>query len=125
MHGNREDIPLRFQAGSSYSRDVAWGDMNVAFEAFPRGADTTPLFKGLPDDRCQCPHWGYIFKGKMRVTYADREEVISAGEAFYIAPGHNVVVEEDCEVIEFSPKDEFQETVKIMAQNIAAMRRGR
>jgi hypothetical protein len=32
--------------------------MNVAQEVAPAGLDTTPLFKGLPDDLCQCPHWG-------------------------------------------------------------------
>jgi len=125
MHGNRGDIPITFQAGSSYSRDVEWGGMHVAFEAFPTGADTTPLFKGLPDGRCQCPHWGYLFKGRMRVKYADHEEDIIAGEAYHIAPGHNVVVAEDCELIEFSPKAEYQDTMKVMAQNMAAMRRGR
>jgi hypothetical protein len=125
MHGNREGIPVTFQSGSSYSRDVEWGDMNVAFEAFPTGADTTPLFKGLPDDCCQSPHWGYLFKGRMRVKYADHEEVIAAGEAYYIAPGHNVAVEEDCELVEFSPKDEYQKTMKVMARNMAAMRQSR
>jgi hypothetical protein len=29
----------------------------VGFEHFREDADATPLFKGLPDDRCQSPHW--------------------------------------------------------------------
>ncbi len=24
----------------------------------PKGADLSPMLKGLPDDLCQCPHWG-------------------------------------------------------------------
>jgi hypothetical protein len=24
------------------------------------GLRTDPLFAGLPDDQCQCAHWGYI-----------------------------------------------------------------
>jgi hypothetical protein len=30
--------------------------------------------KGLPDVRCRCPHWDYVFKGKMTARYADRDE---------------------------------------------------
>src|SRR5436190_5771151 len=32
----------------------------VGFEHFRGDADATPLFKGLRDDRCQNPHWGYV-----------------------------------------------------------------
>ena len=119
MHGQSKDIPIVFQSGSVYSRDAEWGNMNVAFEGFPKGMDTTPLFKGLPDDRCQCPHWGYLFRGRMRVKFTDREEVISAGEAYYLPPGHNVVIEDDCELLEFSPKGEYQKTMEVAARNMA------
>lgn len=121
MHGRNIDIPLVFQAGTAYSRDTEWGEMNLAFEAFPAGMDTTPLFKGLPDDRCQCPHWGYLLTGRIRVTYADHQEVITAGEAYYLPPGHNVLVEEDCEIVEFSPKGEYQQTMAVATRNMAAL----
>src|SRR5215211_1222467 len=51
----------------------------VGFESFREDADATPLFKGLPDDRCQSPHWGYVFSGRITLRYADREEVCEAG----------------------------------------------
>ena len=121
MHAKREEVPVVFESGSAISRDVEWGDMNLAFETFPAGTDTTPLFKGLPNDACQCPHWGYVFKGKMRVKYSDHEELISTGEAFYLAPGHNVVTEEDCEIIEFSPKGEYRKTMEVAARNMEKM----
>ncbi len=124
MHGKREDIPVMFEAGSTYSRDIEWGDMNVAFEASQAGLDTTPFFKGLPNDACQCPHWGYLFKGKMRIKYIDHEEVISAGEAYYLPPGHNVVTEEDAEIVEFSPKGEYQKTMEAAERNMAEMNKG-
>jgi hypothetical protein len=125
VHSRREGIPAAFEFGPMYSRDAEWGDMNIAFEAFPAGTDTAPLFKGLPDDRCQCPHWGYLLKGKMRIKYADHEEVISAGEAYYLPPGHNVLVEEDCEIVEFSPKGEYQKTTEVTARNMEAMHKGK
>jgi hypothetical protein len=86
--------------------------------------DTAPLFKGLPDDRCQCPHWGYVLKGRVRVRYPDREEVIEAGDAYYLEPSHTTVFEEDTEVIEFSPKGKYQKTMEVAARNIAAMQEG-
>ena len=121
MHGKKEDIPVAFEAGPAYSRDVEWGDMNIAFEAFPAGLDTTPLFKGLPDDRCQCPHWGYLFKGRIRVKYPNHDEILTAGDAYYLVPGHITVIEEDCELVEFSPKGEYQKTMEVAARNMAAM----
>ena len=60
----------------------------VNFTSFHEDVDATPLMKGLPDDRCQCPHWGYVVEGKVTFRYADREEVFSAGDAFYTPPGH-------------------------------------
>jgi hypothetical protein len=101
------------------------GDMNIAFEAFPAGTDTALLFKGLPDDRCQCTHWGYLLKGKMRINYADHEEVISAGEAYYLPPGHSMLVEEDCEIVEFSPKGEYKKTTEVAARNMEAMQKAK
>ncbi|HEX8990437.1 MAG TPA: hypothetical protein VF784_02055 [Anaerolineales bacterium] len=121
MHSKREDVPAVLKSGALYSRDVEWGDMNVAFKGFPAGTDSGPLFKGLPNDSCQCPHWGYVIKGSMRVKYADHEEVIAAGEAYHLPAGHNVVVDEDCEIVEFSPRDESQKTMVVAARNMKAM----
>lgn len=33
----------------------------VSFATFKEDIDATPMLKGLPDDSCQCPHWGYVF----------------------------------------------------------------
>src|SRR4051812_37668798 len=59
------------------------GGYTVGFETFREDADATPLFKGLPDDRCQSPHWGYVLAGAVTFRYADREEVYEAGDAYY------------------------------------------
>jgi hypothetical protein len=95
--------------------------MNVSLESFAGGLNTAPLFVGLPDDRCQCPHWGYVVKGRLRVIYKDREETISGGDAYYLAPGHTVIYEEDTEMFEISPKGEYQKTIEVAARNFAAM----
>jgi hypothetical protein len=48
----------------------------------------TPLFVGLPNDQCQSPHWGYVFKGKLVYHTADGDIEITDGEAYYVGPGH-------------------------------------
>lgn len=122
MHANRNDLPVTLDAGAAYSRDAHWGEMNVAFEGFPAGLDTRPLFEGLPEDRCPCPHWGMLLKGRLKVLYAAGEEVITAGQAYYLPPGHNVVVEEDCELVEFSPQHAYERTLQAVAGNLEAAR---
>ena len=124
MRASKQDLPVDFEGGGVVSRQAEWGEMNVAIENFPAGLDTAPLFKGLPDDRCQCPHWGYMLKGRMRIRYPDREEVIEAGDAYYMQPGHLPLFEEDTEVIEFSSKVEYQKTMEVAERNMAGMQAG-
>ena len=121
MRASKQDLPVAFEGGGVVSRLAEWGEMNVALETLPGGTDTAPIFKGLPDDRCQCPHWGYVLEGRMRIRYADREEVIEAGDAYYMEPGHLPLFEEDTEVIEFSPKGEYQKTMEVAERNMASM----
>lgn len=118
MHGSKQDLPVVLSTPEATSRQTEWGDLNVAIESFAAGVDPTPLFQGLPNDCCQCPHWGYVIKGKIRVKYADREETIVAGDAYYLAPGHIPMIEEDTEVVEFSPKGSYQETMQVVASNL-------
>src|SRR5438067_4541199 len=82
----------------------------VNFTSFQEDVDATPLMKGLPDDRCQCPHWGYIVSGKMTFRFAGGEEAFEAGDAFYAPPGHVPIVQAGTEVIQFSPSEELTKT---------------
>src|SRR4051794_25058933 len=97
------------------------GGYTVGFESFREDADATPLFRGLPDDRCQSPHWGYVERGRVTFRYADHEEVYEAGDAYYAAPGHVPVIEAGTDVIEFSPTDEYARTMAVIGANLAAL----
>ncbi len=99
------------------------GDMDgytVNFVSIRRDHDLAPMLSGLPGGRCSCPHWGYVFKGRMIVRYADHEEVCEAGDAFYMPPGHTPAAEAGTEFIQISPSDQLQEVeaavVKAMQQ---------
>jgi hypothetical protein len=97
----------------------------VNFVSFHEDVDATPLLKGLPDDRCQCPHWGYVISGRLKFRFADHEEVFEAGDAFYAPPGHVPVQHEPgTQVVQFSPAAELRETEAAMMRNMQAMRAG-
>lgn len=84
----------------------------------------TPLLKGLPGDRCSCPHWGYLFKGKITYRFADHDEVFEAGDAFYVPHGHTPIVEEGTEFVQFSPSRELQTVTDVMMKNAQALGMG-
>jgi hypothetical protein len=108
-------------AGPMESHSDQLGDYIVDFATFHEAGDATPLFKGLPEDRCQAAHWGYVFKGQITFKYADREEVYEAGDAYYAPPGHIPVVEAGTEVVEFSPALEYSQTLAVLERNLAAL----
>ena len=97
------------------------GGYTVGFETFREDADATLLFRGLPDDRCQSPHWGYVISGRIVFKFADREEVYETGDAYYAPPGHVPVIDAGTEVVEFSPSGAYEETMKVVVQNLQAM----
>ena len=111
--------------GAVIDRAEDLGGYTVNFVEFRQNIDATPLLKGLPDDRCQCPHWGYVLKGKVTMRFADREEVYAAGEAFYAPPGHAPVVHEPgTEYVQFSPIEDLRKTEVVMMKNMKAMQGG-
>jgi hypothetical protein len=100
------------------------GGYTVAFEKYSADADLTPFFKGLPDDRCQAPHWGYVISGKLTFKTADGEETFQAGDAYYVGPGHTPVLYAGTEVVEFSPTHELMETFEVVERNMESAAAG-
>jgi hypothetical protein len=95
----------------------------VGFETYTQDADPGPLFAGLPDDRCQCPHWGVVLRGTLIYDHADgTREVIEAGEAYYVGPGHRPVFTAGTEIVEFSPTAELAVTMQQVVANLSAVR---
>lgn len=97
------------------------GGYTVGFESFREDADATPLMKGLPDDRCQSPHWGYVVAGSVTFRYADRDETYEGGDAYYAPPGHVPAVSAGSEIIEFSPTEEYGRTLEVLTRNLATL----
>jgi hypothetical protein len=119
MHTSKDELEPTV-IGEYEGRSIDSAGIRIAFETMPAHfpPDESP-FKGLPDDRCQCDHWGYLFKGSFRVTYLDGpDEIISAGEAYHLRPGHFVQTLEAVEMIELSPVEEHERTMAILARNM-------
>ncbi len=117
---SQDDLPLKEIVPGYSSRMDDWGGITVAFEKAHAGQDASSMIKGLPDDRCQAPHWGYLFSGTMVVDYGDRRETIEGGQAYYIAPGHRMSFESDCEALEFTPTEALEQTLEMARRNFAA-----
>ena len=99
------------------------GEYTVGFERFYEDIDAAPLFRGLPDDRCQSPHWGVVVRGSITFRLADGEETIGAGEVYYAPPGHTPVLTAGTELIEFSPAEALAQTMEVVGRTAAAMSR--
>jgi hypothetical protein len=97
----------------------------LGFESFEQAADFTPMCRGLPDDLCQSHHWGFVIKGRMIMHRPEGDLVVEQGEAYYVGPGHTGETGlPGTQVIEFSPAEEYDRTLAVVAKNLAAMEQG-
>lgn len=118
---SRETASESFELEGYEGHFEDFGPFTVGFERYTGDADLAPLFAGLPDDRCQCPHLGYVLAGKLKFTFADgREEVYAAGDAYYAPPGHTPYLFAGSEVVEFSPSKELAQTLEVVSRNLEA-----
>jgi hypothetical protein len=112
MHISKDDIPVKINAPGAIARQlpdfgVASGAIGAEYFTMAAGTDLAPLLEGLDGDACHAAHWGYMIKGDVVVAYSDNStERCATGEVFYWPPGHSVRVDEDAELILFSPQAE-------------------
>ncbi len=119
MQGLLKSLPSSTVAEGIVVHEADWSDIHVSFETYQKPYDYTPVLHGLPDNLCQSPHWGYLFKGEMRVTYHDgTQERITEGNAYYLPPGHTVYIESGTQFLEFSPVDVYSEMAWVITRNM-------
>lgn len=114
------DIPgavARLQGG--FGDVTPYTGISCEYFTMSAGVDTTPLFEGLENDLCQCPHWGFVLQGQITTTDADgQQETVRTHDLFYWPPGHNVKVDADAEIIMFSPEREHKLVVNHMLNKV-------
>ena len=122
----KDDIEVKMEIpGAIIRQKTDFGDATglgkISGEYFSllAGVDTTPLFMGLEGNLCQCPHWGYLLSGQLTTTDAEGiEESVNAKELFYWPSGHNVKVNEDAEIVMFSPQQEHTHVINHMIEKV-------
>ena len=93
----------------------------ISFTTLLGDMDGAPMLRGAPDDRCQCPHWGYVLAGTITFRFPDHDETYAVGDAYYVPPGHTPVLTAGTEVVQFQPAAEMARMVEIMSANARAM----
>jgi hypothetical protein len=118
----KAEVPVRLSVPGATARQTGefgdaagFGKMAGEYFSLAAGTDIAPLLRGLEEDLCQAPHWGYVLQGRVTVTYKGGEsEAVSGGDLFYWPPGHTVKVEEDAEIVLFSPQHEHAHVIDHM-----------
>lgn len=122
----KNDVNVRMEIPGAVIRQrmnfgdaTGFGQLSGECFTLAAGVDTTPLFKGLHGDLCQCPHWGFVLRGQLTTTdAAGAQETVTANDLFYWPPGHNVRVDADAEIVMFSPQDEHSRVIDHMIAKV-------
>ena len=112
------DKVVDFGVAEDHSSDL--DGFTVNFVTIKQTHDLAPMLQALPGGNCSCPHWGYVFKGRITVRYADREEVFEAGDAFYMPPGHAPAAEAGTELLQISPAEQLAAVETAIAAALSA-----
>jgi hypothetical protein len=60
---------------------------------------------------------GFVLRGKITTTNsAGKQETVNANDLFYWPPGHNVRVDDDAEIVMFSPQHEHTRVINHMIE---------
>ena len=103
------DNVVEFPIAEDRSSDL--DGYTVNFVTIKETHSMAALLASLPGGRCSCPHWGFVTAGRIVVHYADREDdVIEAGDAYYLSPGHVPEIEAGTQFVMFSPADQLAAT---------------
>jgi hypothetical protein len=62
-----------------------------------------------------------VIAGKLVYHTADGDETFTAGDAYYVGPGHTPELFAGTEVVEFHPTEELAKTVEVIEKNMAEM----
>ena len=124
MRISKDDVDVKMQIpGAVIRQHLDFGDatglgkISCEYFSLSAGVDTTPLFQGLEGNSCQSPHWGFVLRGQLTTTDDQGvQETVNANDLFYWPPGHNVRVDEDAEIVMFSPQHEHSIVINHMIE---------
>jgi hypothetical protein len=126
MRVAKDDVDVKMEIPGAVIRQrtdfgdaTGLGKISAEYFSLAAGVDTTPLFQGLEGNLCQCPHWGFVLRGRLTTTDADgAQETVNADDLFYWPPGHNVTVDSDSDIVMFSPQHEHSHVIRHMIEKV-------
>ena len=113
---SQETAPKVADFGVAEDRSADLDDYTVNFVTIRQTHDLAPMLAALPGGNCSCPHWGYVFEGKITVRYPDHEETFEAGDAYYMPPGHAPAAEAGTRLLQISPAAQLADVDRAIAQ---------
>jgi hypothetical protein len=94
------------------------GGYTVCFESHANDQDLGPLFDGLSGDACQFIRLGYVLEGTVAFRLGERIETYSAGDAYFVPPGHVPIQHEGARLVEFSPTEQLGQAIGVVMANV-------
>ena len=119
MHVAKDDVNVKMDKPGAILRQKkdfgsvrGYDKISAEYFSLSAGVDTTPLCQGLEGNQCQSPHSGYVIKGLATMTDKNGlKETVRTNDLFYQPPEHNVKIEEDADIIMFSPQEEHSQVI--------------
>ena len=118
------ETPIAMDTDAIEIRVAELAEYSCTFERHKADSDPAPLFVGLPDDRCQGTHLGYVLTGKVVFRYADHDETVEAGETYVATPGHLPLMFAGTQLVEFTQTDELNASVAVIVGNLEKLKAG-
>lgn len=104
MHQAAASLQTAIDVDAVSAKGTTDGAMIAGKRKRAMGSDLAPALAGLPDDHCQCPHWGYVIEGEIEVTYqGGARGTVRAGDHCDWPARKGVRVTEDRSDVAFSP----------------------
>ena len=94
------------------------------FVTFREDIDHAPLLKGLPNNQCQCPHWGYVIKGKMTDPSATARRSSRPASVLRATRSRPGAQRAGHRIPPVSPAEELRQTSEVIMKNMQAMQAG-
>jgi hypothetical protein len=66
----KDTTPITMEMGLAVDRACQLDDITVNFTTIHKDHTSPRSWPTWPTGRCECPHWGFIFKGQMTASYA-------------------------------------------------------
>ena len=102
-----DSLTTTFKDAMWEERGAEIGDTVMSLVRGKAGWDAVESFEDMPEGMCNCPHFGVVLEGHIRIVTKDGSFECKAGDVYWQAPPHRVEWLADSVLAEFSPRDEF------------------